>query len=97
MVEISILKTLTNCSDDSLLTTLRNECMDHAKEYCNLSAYENKLDYVIQQMVCERYNKLYSDGLNSKSYSGINESYLDDYSPKIYKSLRKFRKLRNVQ
>lgn len=92
---LDILKKLTNCADESLLTILLDQCKEAAANYCNIE-YDEKLDYIVQQMVCERYNKLYSDGISSKSFSGMSESYTDDFSPSIYKQLRKHRKLRSL-
>lgn len=94
---LDVLKKLTNCSDESLLTILLEQCETQATDYCNLDEYDSKLDYIVQQMVCERFTKLYSEGVSSRSYSGMSESYTDDFSPSIYKQLRRFRKLRNVQ
>ena len=58
----------------------------------------NILSLLVNQckLVCQRFNKLSADGISSQSYSGISESYTDDFSPMIYKSLRKHRKLRTV-
>ena len=94
---LDILKKLTNSSDESLLEILLEQCKLTAITYCNLDEYDSKLDNIVQQMVCERFTRLYSEGVSSRSYSGMSESYTDDFSPSIYKQLRRFRKLRNVQ
>ena len=93
---LDTLKKLTNCADESLLTILLEQCKNTALDFCNLDEYNSKLDYIVQQMVMERYNKLYSDGISSKSFSGMSEAYTDDFSPSIYKQLRKHRKLRTL-
>lgn len=95
------LKKLTNSSDESLLTILLNQCKAQAVDYCRFSEYDTRLDYIVQQMVCERFSKLYSEGISSRSSSGMSESYTDDFSPNIYNQLRKYRKqlrtVKNVQ
>ena len=96
MAMIDDLQTLTNCQDTSILNLLITQCKMIATDYCNLDEYNEKLDEVVKLMVCERFNKLSADGISSQSYSGISESYTDDFSPMIYKSLRKHRKLRTV-
>lgn len=96
MAMINDLQTLTNSSNTDILNLLINQCKLIATDYCNLDKYDEKLDEVVKVMVCERFNKLSADGISSQSYSGISESYTDDFSPMIYKSLRKHRKLRTV-
>lgn len=96
MAMIDDLQALTKCEDTQVLNLLINQCKLIAKDYCNLNEYSDKLDEVVKVMVCERFNKLSADGISSQSYSGISESYTDDFSPMIYKSLRKHRKLRTV-
>lgn len=96
MAMIDDIQTLTGSSNTSVLTLLINQCKMVATDYCNLEEYDDKLDEIVKVMVCERFNKLSADGISSQSYSGISESYTDDYSPMIYKSLRKHRKLRTV-
>ena len=93
---IDDLQALTKCEDTQVLNLLINQCKLIATDYCNLDEYSEKLDEVVKVMVCERFNKLSADGISSQSYSGISESYTDDFSPMIYKSLRKHRKLRTV-
>jgi len=96
MAMIDDIQTLTNCDNTQVLNLLINQCKLIATDYCNLDEYSEKLDEVVKVMVCERFNKLSADGISSQSYSGISESYTDDFSPMIYKSLRKHRKLRTV-
>jgi len=96
MAMIDDLQILTNCSNTSVLNLLISQCKIVATDYCNLDSYDEKLDEIVKVMVCERFNKLSADGISSQSYSGISESYTDDFSPMIYKSLRKHRKLRTV-
>lgn len=96
MAMIDDIKILCNSTDTTTLNLLINQCKSFAADYCNLKAYDEKLDNVVELMVCERFNKLSADGISSRSYSSISESYTDDFSPAIYKSLRKHKKLKTV-
>lgn len=64
--------------------------------YTYTNTYNDEAKDVIRDMTIEKYNKLGSEGINSRSFSGVSETYTDDYSPSIYKRLRKFRKLRTI-
>lgn len=59
------LKLLLHCEDDELLITLINLCKQEAYIYCNLEEYTDALDYIVIQMVIERYNRIGSEGLTS--------------------------------
>jgi hypothetical protein len=83
-------------ADDSVISALIDICKLDATAYCNLEEYDEKLDFIVRQMVIERYNKINKEGLTSESSSSINNSFIDGYSKPIYQSLRKFRKLRVV-
>ena len=96
MAMIDDIQTLTNCDNTQVLNLLINQCKSIATAYCNLEEYDDKLDEAVKVMVCERFNKLSAEGISSQSYSGISENYTDDFSPMIYKSLRKHRKLKTV-
>ena len=85
MALIDDVKTLTGSNDTTTLNLLINQCKMIATDYCNLNEYSDKLDEIVKVMVCERFNKLSADGISSQSYSGISESYTDDFSPMIYK------------
>ena len=85
------IKILCNSDNEPLINLLINDCKQFAVEYCNLKEYTEALNPVVKMMVCERFNKLGSDGINSKNYSGISESYSNDFSTAIYKGLNKHR------
>lgn len=90
------LKILTNSSDETLLNILIDQCKEYAKDYCNLTEYDSCLDNVVCQMCVERFNKIYSEGVTTKSYSGIQESYTNDFAPSVYTQLKRHRKIRTV-
>lgn len=83
-------------SQDELLTTLIAICKEEAYVYCNLEEYTDKLDFIIIQMVIEKYNRIGSEGTVSQSSSGVSASYDSFYSEKVVRLLNKYRKVRLV-
>lgn len=51
---------------------------------------------VIIQMAIISYNRLGSEGLSSQGYSGVSESYLNEYPENIRKQLNRYRKLKTL-
>lgn len=93
------LKLLLNIHDDEqdeLLVLLINLCKDEAFTYCNLEEYNEKLDFIVIQMVIERYNRIGSEGATKQSASGVSTDYDDFYSEKVVKQLNKHRRLRTL-
>ena len=86
---------LPNANDD-ILSLLIDLAKDFSINYCNLSEYNATLDNIIVKMVLEDFNKLGSEGISAKSFSGISESYITDYSAEIYKMLNKHRHLKTL-
>lgn len=77
---------------DDLLTLLIKNAKSYAVQYCGLDSYSSSLDSIIMKMVCEDFNKRGSEGLGSKSFSGISESYVDGYSQGILNQLDMYSK-----
>ena len=93
------LKLLLNQVDDSndeLLALLIALCKEDAYTYCNLKEYDSELDYIVIQMVIERFNRIGSEGVASQSTSGVSTSYDSFYSEKVERLLNKNRKLRMI-
>ena len=93
------IKLLLNCLDDNqdeLIATLISLCKEEAYIYCNLPEYDNKLDFIVIQMVIEKYNRIGSEGTTSQKSSGVSASYDSFYSDKIVRLLNKFRKVKTI-
>ena len=56
--KIKILLNIQDDAQDELLSTLMGLCREEAYVYCNLPAYNEKLDFVVIQMVIERYERV---------------------------------------
>lgn len=94
--KIKLLLGFTDDSQDELLMTLISLCKEEAYVYCNLPEYQDKLDYIVIQMVIERYNRIGSEGAESQSTDGISTSYTNFYSDKVVKLLNKNRKVKMI-
>lgn len=88
---------LGNSASDAVIETLILQAQSFLLLFCNLSEYNNKYDSLIIRMVIEDYNRMGSEGLTSKSYNGISESYSSEpYSPLVMTQLRSFTKVKLV-
>lgn len=94
--KIKLLLSRPDDSEDELIATLISLCKEEAYIYCNLSEYDSKLDFVVIQMVIEKYNRIGSEGTTSQSGSGTSASYDSFYSDKVVRLLNKFRKVKAV-
>lgn len=93
------LKLLLNISDDNsdeLIKLLIKLCKEEAYVYCNLDEYDEILDYVVIQMVIERYNRIGSEGTTAQSSSGASATYDSFYSQKVERMLNKHRRVKCV-
>ena len=91
------IKLLLNANDDNLdelILTLISLCKEEAYVYCNLPEYDSKLDFIVIQMVIERYNRIGSEGATSQSSSGVSMNYDSFYSDKVVRLLNKYRKVK---
>lgn len=86
---------VTTTDKTNLLTELIADVEGEIKEYCNISVLETKHDSLIKDIVVFKWNRLSSEGLSSESFSGVNQSYTDDYTKDIKRKLRRFRRLPN--
>jgi hypothetical protein len=91
-----LLNKLEDDSLDDLLATLMGLCKDEAVAYCNRTVYDPAMDFVVIQMVIERYNRIGSEGATAQSASGASANYDSFYSEKVVQMLNKFRKVRMV-
>lgn len=81
---------------DELLLVLITLCKEEAYIYCNLDEYDDALDYIVIQMVIERYNRIGSEGTTEQSSSGAKAVYDSFYSQKVERMLNKHRKVKCV-
>lgn len=80
-------------SKDDLIELLISNAKDYAVSFCGYEEYSSKFDTIIIRMVVEDYNRLGSEGISSKSFNGISESYIEGYSTEITNSLKRYKKI----
>lgn len=97
---LDTIKLLLNMSNDDsideLLLTLISLCKEEAYIYCNLDEYKSNLDYIVVQMVIERFNRIGSEGATAQSSSGVSTTYDSFYSEKVRRLLNKHRKVKTI-
>lgn len=91
-----LINKINDDNEDELIATLISLSKDEAYHYCNLAEYDSALDYIVVQMVIERYNRIGSEGALSQSTSGVSTDYTNFYSDKVVRLLNKHRKVRTV-
>lgn len=91
--KVKIMLGITDTTKDDLISLLIDLAKEEATSFCNLSEYAEELDSIVIRMVVQNYNKNGNEGIASASYSGVSESYLDNYSQDVIKSLKKHRRL----
>lgn len=87
------LKLLLPSADATVLGTLIENATAYFCSYCNQTAVPSTAQSIIIKMVLEDYGRLGADGLNSRSFAGVNESYLTDYSAIVLAQLAMYRKV----
>lgn len=85
------IKTLTNKTDDRLISLILFKTKLEIENYID-KEYVDKYDNLLIDMVVFKLNRLGTEGLVSQSYSGVSESYLDDYPKYIINQLEKIKK-----
>jgi len=81
---------------DEMLVILIGLCKEEAVNYCNLEEYDDALDYIVIQMVIERYNRIGSEGAIEQKSSGASITYDSFYSKKVERMLNKHRKVKCI-
>lgn len=85
------IKLLTKNNDDNLINLLIKKTKIEIERYCK-TEYIEKMDNLLEDMVCHKLNTLNTSGFTSQSYNGISESYTTDYPPNILRRLDSFKK-----
>ena len=66
MTNLELIKKLTGCTDDDLLTALLQDATDTVLAMTGRTHTTNQLDCVIRELVICNYNKLGSEGMQSR-------------------------------
>ena len=88
---------LGNSYDQDLVELLISQAQDFLLLFCNLSDYDSKYDALIIRMVIEDFNRMGSEGITSKSFNGVSESYsTDPYSSLVMSQLRSYKRIKTL-
>lgn len=98
MTQVETIKVLLGESasifSDSQLTVLISQAESEFKIYCNRSTLPVGAESIINDMVIVKCNRQGTEGLQSQSFSGISDSFIDGYPANIINQLNRFRKIK---
>lgn len=82
-------KILSSNTNEALISLLIDKTKIEISEYTKISFDENNaaMQNVLSDIVVIKLNRLGTEGLSSQSYSGVSESYIDEYPQSIIKQL----------
>lgn len=82
--------------DSNVIELVIEQAQSFVLDYCNLESIPTELNSVLFDMCKQDLNKLKAEGLSSESAGGSTLSYENDYTPNVYKRLKKHKKIRIV-
>lgn len=90
---ISYCSALLDTDDIELLGVLYDIVVNEILDYCNIDSIPNTATSVICNMVCVQFNRRLASGLQSQSFSGVSESFINGYPDNILKQLNRYRRI----
>lgn len=90
------LKLLYPSVENSVIELVIEQAQSFVLDYCNLDTIPNELNSVLLDMCKQDLNRLKSEGLSSESAGGSTLSYNEDYTPNVYKRLKKHKKIKHL-
>lgn len=78
---------------DALINLCYKQAVTEVEAYCNREA-DIELDMVADRLAVIKLNRIGTEGLQSESYSGVSESYIDGYPADILAILNRKRKIK---
>lgn len=80
---------------DAQINLCYKMALSEVEEYCNREA-DIALELIAEKIAVIKLNRINTEGLASQSYSGVSESYINDYPEDIKAVLNKKRKIKVV-
>lgn len=80
---------------DALINLCLKQALVEVEEYCG-RALDASLEMAAQRIAVIKLNRMNTEGLNSQSYSGVSENYIDGYPEDILKLLNRKRKIKVI-
>lgn len=82
---------------DARITLAYKMALAEVEDYCNREVDADiTLKFMVERIAVIKLNRLNTEGLDSQSYSGVSENYLDGYPADIIAILNKKRKIKIV-
>ena len=78
---------------DALINLCLKQALLEVEEYCGRSL-DASLELAAEKIAIIKLNRMNTEGLNSQSYSGVSEDYIDGYPADILAILNKKRKIK---
>ena len=78
---------------DALINLCLKQALLEVEEYCGRSL-DASLELAAEKIAIIKLNRMNTEGLNSQSYSGVSENYIDGYPADIMAVLKRKRKLK---
>ena len=80
---------------DAQIALAYKMAISEVEEYCNREV-DAALELVAEKIAVIKLNRINTEGLVSQSYSGVSESYLDNYPAEILTVLNRKRKIKTL-
>lgn len=93
---IKLLLNIQDNSKDNLLSYLISNAKQKILTYTNQTEILPSMEYIVDELVILRYNKLGSEGLQSESFSGVSQTFNQDIPQDIKSQLNQFRRLKTL-
>lgn len=87
------LKLLYPSIDVNVIVLVIEQAQSFVLDYCNLDEVPEALESVVLDMCKQDLNRLKGEGLSSEGAGGSSISYENDYSPQVYKRLKKHKRI----
>lgn len=78
---------------DELITLCYEMSLQEVEAYCNRTA-DKELEMNAQKIAIIKLNRMNTEGLQSQSYSGVSETYVDGYPADIMAVLKRKRRVK---
>lgn len=80
---------------DALISLCAKQALAEVEAYCNRTA-DTELEMAALKIAVIKLNRMNTEGLQSQSFSGVSESYIDGYPQDILAILNRKRKIKVV-
>lgn len=81
--------------NDELINLYIKQSKAEVETYCNRKL-DADLELIVDKITIIKLNRMNTEGLNSQSFSGINENYIDGYPAEVLAVLNRKRKIKVV-